>query len=75
MSSKKYAIQCCKEYLNSKNLGRYYSTTDFEFYYRKFKGASGNPYYIGISAADYIISNYTPAQIITEQTGTHLLTA
>ena len=65
MTHKENCIKHCKEYLQSKSLDAYYNSTDFNHIYRKFNGAQGNAFSIGLSAADYIIFNASP---LTEET-------
>jgi hypothetical protein len=60
MTHKQKCIQQCKDFLNSRNLSQYFNSADFEHIYRKFDGANGNAFSIGLSAADFIIFNAKP---------------
>ena len=55
MSNKQKAISHCKNYLNQLQLSNIFSESIFLHYYRKNNGANGNPFFIGINAADLII--------------------
>ena len=63
MSNKQSAIDTCKEYLTQLSIAQYFNLADFNYYYRKNGGAGGHPYYIGLSAADYIIKSVPPEEI------------
>lgn len=60
MTHKENCIQHCKDYLQSRSLIAYFNSKDFEHIYRKFNGAQGNAFSIGLNAADYIIINAKP---------------
>ena len=66
ISHKQQCIGHCKDYLQNLNLSEYFNTTDFEHIYRKFNGAQGNAFSIGLHAADFIIINAKP---LTNETG------
>lgn len=53
-------ISFCKEYLNELGLSAYFNMPDFMHIYRKFNGAMGNAFYVGMDAADFIIQNAKP---------------
>lgn len=57
MTHKQKCIGYCKEYLSTYSLTGIFSYSLFENYYRKFHGSNGNPYTVGLHAADYIIIN------------------
>ncbi len=60
MTHKQKCVEHCKEYLDSLNLSAYYNSTHFEHIYRKFNGAQGNAFSIGLNAADFILINAKP---------------
>ena len=60
MTHKQLTMQYCIEHLNGRNLSAFFNKADFEHIYRKFNGANGNAFSIGLSAADFIISNSKP---------------
>jgi len=55
MTHKQRCIQHCKDYLDRFDCSHYYNSSDFEHIYRKFNGAQGNAFSIGLDAADYIL--------------------
>lgn len=60
MPHKQECICYCIDHLNSRNLSHVYDKKTFEHYYRKFNGAWGNAYLVGLKAADMMIENPTP---------------
>ena len=62
MTHKATCIAHCKEFLKNMQCLQYYNTKDFEHIYRKFNGAVGNAFSIGIDAADFIIIHAKPLQ-------------
>lgn len=57
---KQACINHCKDYLNTRECGQYYNEADFMHIYRKFNGANGNPFYVGMDAADFIMRTAKP---------------
>lgn len=60
MTHKEKCVQHCKDYLHTRELSQYFNSTDFNHIYRKFNGAQGNAFSIGLTAADYIIIHAKP---------------
>lgn len=57
MSHKEECICYCIDHLNQRNLAHTFDFSDFNYYYRKFNGAWGNAYSVGMNAADIMIEN------------------
>ncbi len=60
MSHKEKCVQYCKEQLQNLQLSQYFNAKDFEHIYRKYNGAQGNAFFVGLNAADFIIHNAKP---------------
>lgn len=76
MTHKANCIAHCKEALQNLGLENFFSSKDFEHYYQKNNGANGNAFFIGYSAADFIISQahtslMTNQQIFIKQQNTY----
>jgi hypothetical protein len=50
----------CSKYLQERGAGYYFNEQHFNHIYRKFNGANGNAWMIGLMAADFIICNSEP---------------
>jgi uncharacterized UPF0160 family protein len=60
MTHKQECLCYCIEHLESRSLSHVIDKSIFEHYYRKFNGAWGNAWHVGLSAADMMIENYKP---------------
>lgn len=66
MSQREKVMQHCMEHLESRQLATHFDYSAFEYIYRKRNGAQANAYTLGLTAADYIISNI---KILHDETG------
>ncbi len=57
MNQKQKCIACCKQFLQQLQLEKYFSISLFNHYYTKNSGSLGNPYNVGMNAADFILFN------------------
>lgn len=55
MTHKQRCISYCNEYLQTLSLDNIFSQALFNHYYRKNHGYMGNPYLVGLNAADLMI--------------------
>lgn len=60
MTHKQRCIDHCKDYLQQLSLPDVFCTKAFQHYYRKHQGAQGNPFNVGLSAADMMIRESKP---------------
>lgn len=58
MTHKEECICYCIDHLNSRNLAQIFDFSIFSHYYRKYNGAWGNAWNIGVSAADMMIESF-----------------
>jgi PPE-repeat protein len=57
MTQKERVLQYCKEHLQSRELLNFFDSEAFNYIYNKKNGNTANAYTLGLTAADYIISN------------------
>lgn len=67
MTHKANCIAYCKEALQNLGLENFYNEADFNHYYRKKSGHIGNAFFVGNSAADFIITQANTALMNQQQ--------
>lgn len=63
MKHKDECIAICKQYLQDLSIQNIFSEKEFNTYYRKNNGGSGNAFSVGLKVADSLILNFNPQQL------------